>query len=88
MIKKYKAWYKRLSNRKQLLLFFFLLGCYWFLANHYILSRLINENHSLVYDIANAIWMGMMMTTVFNWEKVRDLFRKQAVALPADDLPA
>ncbi|WP_207491886.1 hypothetical protein [Aridibaculum aurantiacum] len=71
--------YNSLSDRRKLLVNFLLQWLYWMLA--WWLYKWVwpdkDEPLTLFNLLFYATWMAFWMTIVFNWKKVRQLFKKK-----------
>jgi hypothetical protein len=78
MLIKIKHWYNGLSNSRQLLLLFIAWWTYWLCAWLLVTEFFLDEEPYTVVDhVIHATWMGTIFLFSFNWNKVKQLFKRK-----------
>lgn len=77
MFQRFKRWYYNLPVKKQLLFTFSMLFVYWFLAWLFFDRVIWKDFHSLWRGVLYASSMSLGLTILFEWRKVKSLFKKE-----------
>lgn len=77
MIKKYNEWYSNLTPLKKLTVSFTWNWFYWLLAWLIAEQFFFDEKRSWKYHVFHATWMSLLMTILFNWKEIKQIFKSQ-----------
>ena len=78
MFKRLKGWYLQLTVKKQLAFTLTILFVYWFLSWIFFEKVIWQGTRSWGFGIFTAICMSVGLTILFEWSKVKSIFKKES----------
>lgn len=73
-----KLWYRNLQPVQQLGAMLLINWIIW-LTSSFCKDIIFDEaKHTLAYHVFNATWMALLLTPLFNWKKVRAIFKSKS----------
>jgi hypothetical protein len=77
MFERINIWYDKLTPVKQLCISFLATWSFWLTTSLILDKFILEEKHSIVYQLFYATWMAFFMTIFFNYKKVSSLFKNK-----------
>lgn len=75
MFRQFDMWYRNLTPLKQLIISFVSNWIFWFISGLIRDKVFFEEERSLIYHIFGATWMALFMTSLFNYRKIKSIFK-------------